>query len=147
MALSLFRYGTFVISLFHYVTFVISLWCLRYFVMASSLCRREITIRRNGTNQPTYVKIQIVLYIFLSIIALYTMYLPLSKFCSRSLRFLSQSTSISRSVSLRSVRGVVIIFFTASMFNPAIAPVRRQHYALLPCNFSTTTSTSIETTI
>ena len=51
---SLFRYVAFVVSLFQYVAFVFSLSSFRYFVMAPSLCSREITKRRNGTNQPPY---------------------------------------------------------------------------------------------
>ena len=63
---SLFRYFAFVISLcrfryFVYVVFslfrlfVFSLSSFRLFVMAPSLCRREITKRRNGTNLPPYL--------------------------------------------------------------------------------------------
>ena len=51
---SLFRDVAFVISLcrLHYFVFSLSSFRFRLFVMAPSLCRREITKRRNGTNQP-----------------------------------------------------------------------------------------------
>ena len=52
MSPSLFRYVAFVISSFRFRLFVFSLSSFRLFVMAPSLCRREITKRRNGTNQP-----------------------------------------------------------------------------------------------
>ena len=54
MSPSLFRYVAFVISSFRLFAFVFSLSSFRLFVMAPSLCRREITKRRNGTNQPPY---------------------------------------------------------------------------------------------
>ena len=67
---SLFRYVAFVISLcrlryfvfssFRFRLFVFSLSSFRLFVMAPSLCRREITKRRNGTNQPPYIDISFI---------------------------------------------------------------------------------------
>ena len=54
MSPSLFRYVAFVISSFRLFAFVFSSFRFRLFVMAPSLCRREITKRRNGTNQPPY---------------------------------------------------------------------------------------------
>ena len=45
----------FVISSFRLFAFVFSLSSFRLFLMAPSLCRREITKRRNGTNQPPYI--------------------------------------------------------------------------------------------
>ena len=58
MSPSLFRYVAFVISSFRLFAFVFSSFRFRLFVMAPSLCRREITKRRNGTNQPPYMRLE-----------------------------------------------------------------------------------------
>ena len=61
--ISLCRLRYFVFSSFRFRLFVFSLSSFRLFVMAPSLCRREITKRRNGTNQPPYLSVYRQLHI------------------------------------------------------------------------------------
>ena len=54
--ITLFRkHATRYLASFRFRLFVFSFSSFRLFVMAPSLCRREITKRRNGTNQPPYI--------------------------------------------------------------------------------------------
>ena len=62
MAPSLFRYGAFVISLVCLRIIIKTPWLFRFFVMAPSLCRHEISKRRNGTYQPSYCPDGNILY-------------------------------------------------------------------------------------